>query len=420
MVKSFKKPPIAGQWILKKVLPQEERNFLLGDIEETYAEKINENGLLTAVIWYWFQFIKTVPPVLIDQIFWRSTMFKNYLKIALRNIKKSKSYTFINVFGFAVGLATCLLILLHVKYELSYDKFFEKGDNIYRLMLERKYPEKKSRHWGWTSVIDGATMKEEFPEIVDAARLLTEVGAETQVDYLDKKFIETRAYYADPNFFNIFAIPFVHGDPKTALEEPYTAVITKATAEKYFGESDPIGKKLYMRNWWANHDGNFRNEPAPYTITAVCEPVPANSHVHFDFLLSIKGTRVDQSENRGYWQVFNYLLLDENVDPEALEAKFPEYIKRHYGKLLEEQNINFDEYFAAGNSYIYTLEPLKDIHLKSIAEHQVEPVSSIRYIYIFSVTAVIILLIACINFMNLSTARSSSRAREVGVRKTIG
>jgi putative ABC transport system permease protein len=298
-----------------------------------------------------------------------------------------------------------------VQYELSYDNFFEKGENIYRLAMERTSPD-KVRNWGWTSVLDARSMVQDYPEVLERVRILTEMG-ETQIKHEDNQFIENKVMYADSNFYNLFSISLIEGDPKYALMNPNSVVISKSTAQRYFGNDNPMGKAIIVRNWWADN--------AAHVVTGISEDVPHNAHFHYDFLMPISSTRVGQSQNRGYWQVFNYLLLEENCNPYEFEAKLPDFIEKYYAPMIEEDGSRtFEEYLALGNGYKYFLQPMKDIHLRSNLEHEIEQNNSITYISIFTVSALFILLIACINFMNLSTARSLGRAKEVGVRKTVG
>ena len=331
-------------------------------------------------------------------------MFGNYFKISLRNIKKQKVFSIINIAGLAIGIATFLLIFLYIQHELSFDKFYKNSDRIYRLGCEAER-EGSTRYWGWTDVIGGKKMAELYDEIEQHTRLMTEIGDETQVIYEDRKFVEYRVMYADANFFELFQLPFIVGDPKTVLSSPKSVVITESTARKYFGEENPIGKILSIRNNFANAEQ--RNSSDNYTITGIIKNIPANSHFHFDLLQSIKGSRFENHDRLGWWQIFNYFLLREGVKPESLENKFIDFVKNDYS-------------YSPHVQVRFFLTPLTDIHLKSFVEHEPEPQGNITYIKMFSIIALFILIIACINFMNLSTAKSSGRAKEVGIRKSVG
>ncbi len=334
-------------------------------------------------------------------------MFKNYFKIALRNLKKSTGYTVINVAGLAVGLACCLLILLFVRDELSYDRYHEKADQIYRVTLDARLGEQEIN--GPIAPAPMAqTLVNDYPEVVQATRLFTYTG-ETLVRYEDNQFIEEQFYFADSTFFEIFTFPLLRGDPETALLEPNTVVLTESTARKYFGQDNPMGKTIRV-------DDEF-----DYAVTGVVADVPENSHFHFDFLGSL-GT-LGNSRNP-MWVSNNfrtYFVLAEGHSPDALEAKFPAMVQKYAGPQVEEiLGITVDQFFASGGRFEFHLQALTDVHLHSNLDYEIEPNGDITYVYAFSIIALLILLIACINFMNLATARSAGRAKEVGVRKVLG
>ncbi len=333
-------------------------------------------------------------------------MFTNYLKIALRNLLKSKGYTFINVAGLAVGLACCLLILLFVRDELSYDRHYEQADRIYRITLEALLGEQEIN-----GPISPAPMAQalvtDYPEVVQATRLFTFSG-ETFVRYEDKRFVEERFFFGDSTVFEVFSFLLLRGDPETALVEPLTVVLTESTAQKYFGPDDPIGQTIEV-------DGD------DYRVTGVTTDVPENSHFHFDFLGSL-GT-LGNSRNP-MWVSNNfrtYFILAEGHTAEDLEAKFPAMVEKYAGPQVEEiLGITVEQFFASGGKFEFHVQALTDIHLHSQLNYEIEPNGDITYVYAFSIIAFLILLIACINFMNLATARSAGRAKEVGVRKVLG
>jgi len=389
----------------------ENQHSILGDFEENFQRIANEKNSIKAYFWYWWQVLQSFPEYFKLQTFMGFIMFKNYLKIAFRNIKKNKSFTFINVSGLAAGIVVCILILFFVQYELSYEDFQEKADNIYRIGMEDIYPD-NVRYWGWTSVMLAEVLTKEYPEVVNTTRILTEMG-ETQITYKETSNIEKKVMYADSNFFNIFTNPLIMGDPKTVLQRPYSVVITNETAKRYFGSQNPIGKTIKIRNWWANDTS--------HTVTGISESIPKNSHFHYDFLISYNSTRVSRSDNFDYTQIFNYILLQDGFDPKVFETKLPEMVRKYEAPVIEKRrNISYDQYLANGYGTRLFLQPLKDIHLKSNLEHEIEPNGNITFIYMFSIIATFIMIIASINFMNLSTARSINRAREVGVRKALG
>jgi putative ABC transport system permease protein len=334
-------------------------------------------------------------------------MFQNYIKIAIRNLLKQKSFTFINVIGLAIGMTCFVLIFLYVRFELSYDATHEKADQIYRIAIERIYPD-KVRLWGRTAFPIAQTFQEEYDEILQGTRLLTNNNT-IVITYGEKNFEENRVMFADPNIFEVFTIPLIQGDAKTALSQQNSAVITEETAQKFFGQEDAMGKMITIGN-------------AAYMITGVTENMPDNSHFHYDFLLSLITLPIyNGQEWINNWGAYTYILLQEGSDAQALEAKFSDMVRKYMAPEVEgEVKTSFDDFVAAGNGYRYFLQPLRDIHLKSRLDQEIEANGNITYVYLFSVISVFVLLIACINFMNLATARSTNRAKEVGVRKTLG
>ncbi|MGD9347101.1 MAG: ABC transporter permease [Candidatus Aminicenantes bacterium] len=325
-------------------------------------------------------------------------MIKNYLKSALRNIKRHKGYAFINIAGLAIGMACCLLILVYITTELSYDRYHTNADRIVRLGLDA--------NMGGTSVVtpisnvpSAPTLLQVYPEVIGAVRFRT--VSKRAVQYEEKVFFENGILYADSSIFQVFSFPVIKGDPKTALVPAYTVVLTDETARRYFGNADPLGKILKFNNQY------------DFTVTGVIEDVPPNSHFTFDMLCSFETLYDLNREAMDEWFNFNlytYLLLAEGSDYRELEAKFPALIDKHMGEMLK----------ALGGKIDFFLQPLTSIHLHSNMENEIRPNSSITYIYIFTAIGLFILCIACINFMNLATARSSTRAKEVGMRKVVG
>ena len=324
-------------------------------------------------------------------------MIKNYLKIAFRNLWRHKVYSFINIMGLTVGITACFLIFLYVRFELSYDKFHTKADRIYRLVCDTKTPT-ETLYESITSAPMAINIKRDFPEVEAAVRLET---TSFLVRRGDKKFQEERSLYADSSFFETFDFPLIKGDPKKALTDLFTVVLSETTAKKYFGSEDPIGETLLLRG-----------DNQPVTITGIMKDMPENSHFKADVILSMI-TRTQKfnpgrDKQWGNFGMYSYLLLKEGTDPQRLQAKFPAFLKKHNGKEQEESQM----------FYTLTLEPLKDVYLKSKRESPDK--GNISNVYIFSVIAIFILIIACINFINLTTARASERAKEVGIRKVVG
>jgi len=334
-------------------------------------------------------------------------MFKNYLKIALRNFKKHIGYSFINIFGLTVSITCCVLMFLWVSDELSYDRFYPNADRIYRI--------------GYYGVVQGNTMhgvqacptlaptlNSDFPEVEVATRF-RKLGYPV-MRYKEKVFSEERYFTADSLFFDVFAIPFISGNPKTALRKPNSLVITQSTAKKYFGEEDPIGKTL-------NSDGR-----RDWLVTGVVEDIPRNAHVHFDFLTSMVSYRGMGEEPT--WisnNYYTYFMLRDDIDWRKFEQKLREeelrYIKPQVAEMF---GVSLEQMRQAGGEYYHFLQPLTWIHLHSHLEHELEPNGDMMYVIIFTIAALGILILAVVNFVNLSTARSANRAREVGIRKTVG
>jgi len=332
-------------------------------------------------------------------------MIKNYLKIALRNIRKHKGTSLINIAGLAIGIACSILIILFVTYERSYDRFHDNADRIYRLAVRASVGDTKINQT-YSSSETFRRLLVDFPEIEKGVKFLN-LGR-TPVVLNERTFYESRFYAVDSPFYEIFTIPLIFGNPETVLTDPNTMVISKDTALKYFGDTDVVGKKLSVDFSWGLGRIDFQ-------ITGVSENVPDNSHFHYDLLVS-SASFPDFINNTG-WSSNNfitYLLLKEGTSKTWFDEKLKEFTRRHVGPR------NYDAAIARGDFWEYFLQPVAEIHLNSDLNGEFEANGNKTYVFIFSVISVIILLIACINFMNLSTAKSSLRAREVGLRKVVG
>lgn len=334
-------------------------------------------------------------------------MFKNYLKIALRSLSKNKAYTVINVLGLSFGLSCCIMILFHVQDETSYDKFYGDQDNLYRVVLERKYPDHVSNYAiipaGFSEVL-----AEEIPEIKQSTRLIGFPNFSNIVKYEDKIFEEYYLFSADSNFFSVLDFKMVQGDPATALKNPNTVILTQSTSKKYFGDDNPMGKSIDV-------NGNLSE------VVGVMEDVPANSHIKFDFLSSSTNLGFLANPNYISFSSYTYIQLEDGVDKSVIESKLPAVVEKYAsGDIEQNLGLSYADYTAAGNGYIYTLQPIGDIYLTSNLDAEIKPNGNIIYVYIFISIAVFILVIAGINFVNLATAKSADRAREVGLRKVLG
>lgn len=333
-------------------------------------------------------------------------MFRYNLKIAIRTFLKQKGYSFINVTGLAIGLTACLFILLWVQDELSYDRFHEKADRIYIVGLDIKLGNQDLKAGSTPPPMVFALM-EEFEGIEQATRF--EGAGQTIVKYEDNIFTEEQCYFVDSTFFEIFTFPFVAGDPNTALDRPNTIVITEEMRMKYFGDENPVGKVLRI-------DGE-----EDYEITGVCETPPSQSTLDFDFLRSMTGRGRPDAGEWGSNRLQTFVLLEEGVTPDKINDQFPAILEKYFGPIINAiMNISLTEFYEGGNRYYYYLEPYTDIHLHSSFTENFEGAMDPIYVYILSVVALFILLIACINFVNLTTARSSLRAKEVGIKKVVG
>ena len=331
-------------------------------------------------------------------------MLKNYLQIAWRNIRKNKFFSFINIVGFATGLTCFTLIAVFVFNELNYDKYPAQAKNIYRVNLSvtgngsvAVYPN--------VDVAVGEGIRKAFPEVKASTRLTPHIDF---VKFNNRQFKEVHLAFADGNFLQFFSIPLVAGAPN-ALAEPNSIVVARSFATKYFGQENPIGKTILLGT-----------QGTPYKVTGLIDKVPDNSHFHFDAFLSLSTIRRTTFtwSNIGY---YTYVLLNPGADPRKLQAKFPGLVEKFVvPEIQHDMGVSLAEAKKSVNTFVFSLEPLSRIHLYSNTKFELEPNGDIQYVYIFSALAFFILLLACVNFTNLSTARAIKRAKEVGIRKVLG
>ena len=332
-------------------------------------------------------------------------MIKNYFKIALRNIKKNKGYFFINILGLSLGIASCLLISLWVMDELSYDRYHEKSDRIYRIATHAVIQNNNS-DLATSCAPMAKTLKKEFPEVEEAARIRR--YGDQRVQYKDKFFNEKRWFFADNEILYVFTIPMIIGDVKEALIKPNTVVLTRSMAKKYFGNDDPLGKALTLGK-------------TDFKITGIVEDIPKNSHIHFDFLASMETIDDSRSPNFISNNYHTYFVLTKGASVDDFKDKVQTLLEKYAAPQVKKVlGISLKDFYESGGEYEYLLQPITDIHLTSHLRFEHEANGNITYIYIFMIIAIAVLLIACINFVNLASARSLKRAREVGVRKAVG
>lgn len=341
-------------------------------------------------------------------------MLKNYFKVAIRNLLKQRVYSLINVAGLAVGISGCLLIVLFVTDEFSFDQFHEKADRIYKVALERKYPQ-HATHYALIPPSYADVMAKDFPEVEGVVRMGGPFN-NTLVRYKDgageeKQFEENFIMAADSNFFSIFSIPLLKGDAAHVFNSINDVVLTEETAKRYFGNEDPIGKTLHFFN-------------QDFKVTGISANVPANSHLKFDFLCKWNDQVFGDGRQQNFisFSAHIYLLLKPGTVVTDLEAKFPRMVDTYAASQIEaDLGKSWADYKREGNGYRYYLQSLTSIHLDPThIEGKMKPGGNLNYVYFLICVALLIVIIACINFMNLATARSAERAREVGVRKTMG
>lgn len=319
-------------------------------------------------------------------------MIKNYIKIALRNIKKNPGYSFINILGLAVGIAACVLIFRYISFELSYDKYHSKTNELYRVTLQTP-----QNHIAVTPSIVSPILLSEFPEVESAVRVYA-LGNYSPVvlQYEEQVFKEQSFAFADSSLFTLFDFPLISGNAKTALKRPYTIVLSETMAKKYFGDENPVGKTLLMNN------------TQEYEVAGIMENIPQNSHFRFDIIASLESLRswgeLTDTELRGA-QFYTYIALKKGTDPKVLESKIDAFVEQQ---------------LPDSRSFELLLQSVTDIHLHSNIDHEIQPQGDFRYVLAGGITALLILVIACINYMNLATARSVRRSREVGIRKVMG
>jgi len=389
------KPPHIPCALIKLFLSGEDFHEFFGDIDEIYQYKCACGSKRRAKFWFWLRVLESIPGIILEKLCWRTIMFKNYLKIALRNFKRHKGYSFINIAGFATGMAVCLLILIYVRQELSYDKYHKDVERIYRITQDIR-TQTSNRIFAPVSPMIAPTLKAAFPQVENAARTLP--TGPRLVKRGEKLFYENRFMYADQDLFDVLTIPLIWGNREEALTRPQTLIISERMALKYFGYDNPVGDTLEI------------NEQE-YEITGVAVNHPENTHLKYDLIASME-TLADWSEMTNWYSTMFYTYL--KVKPNVNMDEFSQQVAHLADKYVA------DRLAPRGVSYNYFLLSLTGIHLHSPVRYDTEPTGNSAYVYIFAFVGFFILLIAGLNFMNLSTSRSIKRAKEVGLRKVVG
>ena len=324
-------------------------------------------------------------------------MIKNLFLVAIRNFRRDKWYSLLNILGLTIGIAFSLFLLFYIKDELSYDRYNEKASRIYRINANIKEADKDTMRWAVTPFPMGPALSKDYPEVEEAVRFVS--NGKTLYKNGEIRLYEDKVFFADSNLFRVFTYKFIEGNPQTALVAPNSMVLTQSVAEKFFGKTKPyIGKTL------ENASGDV------YKITAVIRDVPRNSHIRFNIVMSKSSLPADFANNWGGFGFYTYVLLKPNTSAAAFEKKLLPVYDKYLASIFAQFNIRMR----------FSVQPISSIHLHSTMNNEPEELGSTSYVYIFSAVAFFMLLIACINYMNLTTARSARRSKEIGIRKVTG
>jgi putative ABC transport system permease protein len=403
MKKPRSRPPKFGDWLLRLLARYEVNPHLRGDFDEEFSLIYETEGYVRAWFWYWTHLLRSLPVFIRDILFWRSIMIKNYLKIAFRVIRKQKLYSLLNIMGLAISLTCAFLILFHVRDEMSFEKNFPKADRIYRIQTNSQYGS-NFRSWAPSAPALGPALEGSFPEIETSARIRDlgrQIISYTPINGDRKRFEESDGFLADNSFVSIFDLDMIAGDPKSALTEPHTAVLTATMARKFFGDEDPFGQALINES-----------QGHPLKVTGIIPDFPRNTHLQINYLISMPTFPIymDWPElfNHRTWKtMYTYLLFHPDQDIARFYKKVPQFISSFLSTV-------------PGEKEEIVLQPIRKIHLHSKLVQEFSSNSEMAYIYIFSAAAFLILIIAGVNFVNLSTSQSFKRMKEIGIRKVIG
>lgn len=398
-----RRPPRSAEAFLQWFCDDAFLEEVQGDLHELYLRRCELYGARLSAFLYWLDAVRFFRPYLLKRRlfvpqFGEVSMFHNYLKIAFRNVMRHKAYSFINIFGLVIGLTACILILLFVQDELSYDRFHARAERIFRVTHEEE-KDGVWRHFAYNYAPLTPALLTEFPQIEKAVRVFRN-SVLVELDS-DTRFQEDSFVFADSTFFDIFSFEFKYGNPERALQSPYDLVLTCEAAEKYFGQENPVGRVLTVENKY-----DFR-------VTGVLQKLPPNTHLQFDFVAAmgsirdIMGWVLEPGKGWYYPPMYTYVLLPPDYPVRDLQAALPEFVARTMGG-----NTSYKRRLH--------LQPITDIHLRSNLDGEMAATGSMTQVTILTTIAFFILLIACINFMNLATARAANRALEVGMRKVVG
>jgi len=391
-------PPKSADHFLGWFCRDEMLEEIKGDLHEFYRIDRGAKSPWKANLSYWYHVLHFLRPFALKEKRHHSNniiMYRSYIKFAWRNVLKHKASTFMNVLSLGVGIACFIFIFIYLKGELSYDKFHQDANRIYRVAIDfvdsngRRLPD------ATTPPALGPAMKRDFPEVESSVRVFPNWGNKFLLGVSeDKKFYEEDLIRTDSTFFDVFSFPMLYGDPQSALENPDQMVITRSAAKKYFGRENVLGETMTL----------FGTENTIFRISGILEDVPINSHFKFDFLTRITFENIEQ--NWGWYNYYTYIKLIPKADIATLEPKLQPFFESYLGER---------EYY----NIIYS-QPLTDIHLKSNLKWELEANGDIYNVYIFSALAIFVLVISCINYLNLTLAESLKRFKEVGVRKVFG
>jgi hypothetical protein len=381
-------------WILVYFYSNERRSTILSDLEEGYMTIAKDEGAFRANIWYSSQIMKIANGKLFNKIYWGIPMLMNYLKITIRHIRRHKGYSFINIAGLSVGIACCTIVLLFIQEELGFDKYHKNRDSIYRVVTETR-SENQTTITPWMTPLPlGPALAENFPEIKDFTRYAGPSWLAIKIG--DRQFIEGYVAAADPSFFRMFDFDFIHGGPATALSDPYTVILSEKTANEYYGNDNPVGQIINIRGTDMHVSGVVR--------------IPHNTHLQFSMIRPLSTSIKQSGRDTESWRMAEaygtYVLANGPIHLGTFNQKIRGLVREHDPKSLTS----------------LFLQPLNEIHLHSPFQWDYHNLNkgNITYIYVLSTVAFGLLIIACINFMNLSTARSGKRSKEIGVRKVHG